>query len=215
MNEPPQPEPSHGDVHVSGGSDLSQGNVPETSDAELVHRTQKGDAAAFDTLIERYKSRLYGVIFHMINNHEDAADLSQETFLKAFRNILKFRKDANFYTWLYRIGVNTTLNFIRKRKEPPLSLNQLSPETEEEPALKELTSKEGVTAATGLGELREKLNESLQKLSEEHRMVVVLHDIEGLKHQEIAKILGCTEATARSRLYYAHQQLQAWLANYL
>jgi RNA polymerase sigma factor (sigma-70 family) len=184
-------------------------------DEELVVRVQAGNAAAFDQLIERYKGRLYGVLYNMLGNHEDAADLSQEVFLKAFKSIHKFRSDSNFYTWLYRIGINTGLNHIKRRKEVPLSLNPWNPEAEEDPALKELASKDSVGGALDVEELRERLNESLQKLSEEHRTVVVLHDIEGMRHQEIAKVLGCSEATARSRLFYAHQQLQGLLAKYL
>ena len=200
-------------------SDLSRcAHSPSLSlveDQDLIARVQSGDASAFDALIEKYKARLYTVIYNMLGNHEDAADLSQETFLKAFKSIRSFRSQANFYTWLYRIGVNTTLNFIKKRKEIHFSLNEMSSEVENEPFLKEWASKEMVSREIDRGELQEKLNEALQKLSEGHRAVVVLHDIEGMKHQEIAKVLGCSEATARSRLFYAHQQLQALLANYL
>ncbi len=185
------------------------------SDHDLIRRVQSGDAAAFDALVERYKGRLYSLIYNMMGNHEDAADLSQEVFLKAFKSIHSFRSQANFYTWLYRIGVNTALNFLKRRKEPHLSLNEWGPDAEGEPFLKELASKETAGSALHMNELREKLNEALQKLSEDHRTVVVLHDIEGMRHQEVARVLGCSEATARSRLFYAHQQLQALLANYL
>lgn len=191
---------------------LSESSVP---DSELVRQVQNGNATAFDALIERYKGRLYGVLYNMLSNHEDAADLSQEVFLKAFKSIQKFRSDSNFYTWLYRIGVNTGLNHLKKRKEAALSLNPWNPEAEEEPILNQLAAKESVGESLDQDELRIKLNESLQKLSEEHRTVVVLHDIEGMKHQDIARVLGCSEATARSRLFYAHQQLQGLLAKYL
>jgi RNA polymerase sigma factor (sigma-70 family) len=194
-----------------------EGQKPESTipDEELIKSVQAGHASAFDQLIERYKGRLYGVLYNMLGNHEDAADLSQDVFLKAFKSIHKFRSDSNFYTWLYRIGINTGLNHIKRRKEAPLSLNPWNPEAEEDPLLKELASKDSVGGVLAMDELREKLNESLQMLSEEHRAVVVLHDIEGMKHQEVAKVLGCSEATARSRLFYAHQQLQGLLAKYL
>lgn len=187
----------------------------DVSDTELVYRVQSGDASAFDLLIEKYKGRLYGVMYNMVGNHEDAADLSQETFLKAFKSISSFRSHANFYTWLYRIGVNTGINFLKGRKEGHLSLNQWDEQLEDTPTFKELTSSDNASQNLDREELQQKLNEALQKLSEEHRAVVVLHDIEGMRHQQIAKVLGCTEATARSRLFYAHQQLQALLANYL
>ena len=185
------------------------------SDQELVARVQSGDMEAFDLLVEKYKTRLYAVIYNILGNHEDAADLSQETFLKAFKSIGGFRGKANFYTWIYRIGVNTALNFIKQRKYAHMSLNEMDPRLEEEPLFKELVSKETAGRRLDRRELQEKLNEALQKLSQEHRTVVVLHDIEGMKHHEIAAVLKCSEATARSRLFYAHQQLQALLANYL
>ena len=188
--------------------------APE-SDQSLILKVQSGDVTAFDQLIEKYKAKLYGMLYHMLGNHEDAADLSQETFLKAFKSIASFRNQASFYSWLYRIGMNVAINFLKRRKEVHLHLNPWHSDIDEEPILKELTSKENVHQSLDRAELLEKLNEALQKLSNEHRAVVVLHDIEGVRHQEIAKVLGCSEATARSRLFYAHQQLQALLANYL
>ncbi len=206
MTEPSSPpDPSSNEGELSSA----------IQDQQWIARVQEGDARAFDELIEKYKSRLYGVIYNMLGNHEDAADLTQDTFVKAFKSISTFKSKANFYTWLYRIGVNTSLNFLKKRKEIHLSLNDWDPEMEEEAGFMELASKESASGALDREELQEKLNEALQKLSQEHRAVVVLHDIQGLRHQEVAKILGCSEATARSRLFYAHQQLQALLANYL
>ncbi len=207
MTEPsPNPDASSKDGEISSA----------TQDREWISRVQEGDATAFDRLIDKYKSRLYGVIYNMLGNHEDAADLTQDSFVKAYKSITSFKSKANFYTWLYRIGVNTALNFLKRRKEAHLSLNEWDEEgLEEEPGYKELSSRETASGPLDREELQEKLNEALQKLSQEHRAVVVLHDIQGLRHQEVAKVLGCSEATARSRLFYAHQQLQALLANYL
>lgn len=184
-------------------------------DRALVRRVQEGNPEAFDELVERHKSRVFGVLYNMLGNRADAADLAQDAFVKAFRSIAGFRNESSFYGWLYRIAINTALNFLKQRKEPHLSLNEWSSDVEEDPTYRELVARESVQKDMDRDELRERLNEALQKLSEEHRAVVVLHDIEGLRHQEIAKILGCTEATARSRLFYAHQQLQALLADYL
>ena len=185
------------------------------ADREMVRKVHDGDGSAFDQLVEKHKTRIYGVIYNMLSNHEDAADLSQEVFVRAFKSINGFRSESNFYTWLYRIAVNTTLNFLRLRKEAALSLNAMAEDAEKDPVYQELTSNESAHRNLERQELQEILNEALQKLSEEHRMVVVLHDIEGLRHQEVAKVIRCTEATARSRLFYAHQQLQSLLAKYL
>jgi len=200
--------------HVTTGRPHEEaGATPPES--ELILKAQGGDTAAFDALVEKYKKRLYTLVYNMLGNHEDAADLSQEIFVRAFKSLHSFRSQANFYTWLYRIGINTTLNFLKKRREAHLSLNEWDEDLEEDPQWSELVSKENARKSVDLEELREKLNEALQKLSEDHRAVVVLHDIEGMRHQEIARVLRCSEATARSRLFYAHQQLQALLANYL
>ncbi len=202
----------------TAGPSGGEGELPLSaleSDQSLILKVQSGDVAAFDKLVEKYKTKLYGMLYHMLGNHEDAADLSQETFLKAFKSIASFRNQSSFYSWLYRIGMNVAINFLKRRKEVQLYLNPWNSDIEEEPILKELTSKENVHQTLDRAEHLEKLNEALQKLSNEHRAVVVLHDIEGMRHQEVAKVLGCSEATARSRLFYAHQQLQALLANYL
>ncbi len=184
-------------------------------DEKLVARVQGGDSGAFDLLVEKYKKRLYSVIYNMLANRDDAADLSQEVFVKAFKSITTFRGKSSFYVWLHQIGVNTALNFIKQRKDNTLSLNVLQDEYSQNTETEELMTKQDVRQDVDREELQEKLNEALQKLSEEHRAVVVLHDIEGMKHQELAKVLGCSEATARSRLFYAHQELQGLLAKYL
>ncbi len=184
-------------------------------DRALVQRAQAGEVEAFNELVEAYKTRVYGVLYHMLGNREDAADLAQEVFVRAFKFIGSFRWEANFYSWLYRIVINTALNFIKGRKEPTLSLNQWDDQVEGAPVMQELMSQESVHGELDRGEIQEKLNEALQKLSKEHRAVVVLHDIQGMKHQEVARVMGCSVATTRSRLHYAHQQLQTLLAKYL
>lgn len=184
-------------------------------DEKLVARVQVGDSGAFDQLVEKYKKRLYSVIYNMLGNRDDAADLSQEVFVKAFKSISNFRGSSSFYVWLHQIGVNTSLNFLKQRKDNTLSLNILQDETSQNTEFEELMTMHDARKDVDREELQEKLNEALQKLSQEHRAVVVLHDIEGMRHQEIAKVLKCSEATARSRLFYAHQELQGLLAKYL
>ena len=208
MTEPPAAPESTGKEAVSS-------HAAAAADRELVLKVHAGDVSAFDQLVEKHKARIYGVIYNMLSNHEDAADLSQNVFIQAFKSIHGFRSESNFYTWLYRIAVNTTLNFLKQRKEIPLSLNELDADTEKELVYEELTAKESVHGDINRVELQKILNKALQKLSKEHRMVVVLHDIEGLRHHEIARVLRCTEATARSRLFYAHQELQSLLAKYI
>jgi len=187
------------------------------ADREIVLRVQAGEVAAFDALVLRYRERVYGVIYNLIGNREDAADLTQDCFIKAFRSIHRFHAQAAFFTWLYRIAVNSTLSQLRRQRlRSFLSLDQLDTEA---PVAKEvidaLTDKSGSDRATFAQELQEKLNDALQRLSIKHRTVVTLFEIDGLNHQEIAEVMGCSEGTVRSRLHYAKQQLQSELAPYL
>jgi len=183
---------------------------------DLVKRARRGDLAAYDELVRRYQERIYATIYHMTANHEDANDLAQEAFIKAFQALRSFKGGSSFYTWVYRIAVNKTINFLKQRKHKPLmSLDDLDFNAEHDPDLVALISDKTPRREAGLAELQEKLNAALQRLSEPHRLVVTLHDVQGLSHEEIAKIMDCNIGTVRSRLFYARQQLQAYLSDYL
>jgi len=153
----------------------------------------------------------------MTSNHEDANDLTQETFVKAYKALTSFKGDSGFFTWVYRIAVNKTINFLKQKKNRHngFSLNDLDFNAEHDPDLVALVSDNTPRRDMGLTELQEKLNEAMQKLSDVHRLVVTLHDIQGLSHEEIGKIMDCNPGTVRSRLFYARQQLQGSLADYL
>lgn len=182
----------------------------------LVQRARRGDLEAYDDLVRRYQERIYATIYHMTSNHEDANDLAQESFIKAFQALKTFKGGSSFYTWLYRIAVNKTINFLKQRKNRiHLSLNDLDFNAEHDPDLVALVSDKTPRRDANLAELQEKLNTALMKLSEPHRLVVILHDVQGLSHDEIAKVVDCNIGTVRSRLFYARQQLQAWLSEYL
>jgi RNA polymerase sigma-70 factor (ECF subfamily) len=189
-------------------------DAPE--DQKLVKRAQGGDLEAYDELIRRYQERIYATIYHMTANHEDANDLAQETFIKAYQALNSFKGDSSFFTWVYRIAVNKTINFLKQRKNKThMSLNDLDFNAEHDPDLVALVSDKTPRRDVNLIELQEKLNGAMQKLSEIHRLVVTLHDVQGLSHEDISKIMGCNTGTVRSRLFYARQQLQAYLSDYL
>ena len=182
----------------------------------LVRRAQDGELSAYDELVKRYQERIYATIYHMTSNHEDANDLAQETFIKAYQALKSFKGGSSFYTWVYRIGVNKTINFLKQRKNrTQMSLNDLDFNIEHDPDLVALISDKTPRRDAGMAELQEKLNEAMQKLSEHHRLVVALHDVQGMSHEEIAKIMECNVGTVRSRLFYARQQLQGYLTEYL
>src|ERR1043166_9509378 len=186
-------------------------------DSQLIRRPRGEDISAYDELVRRYQERIYATVYHMTSNHEDANDLTQETFIKAYRALKSFKGDASFYTWVYRIAVNKTINFLKQRKHRggQMSLNDLDFNAEHDPDLVALISEKNPRRDLNLAELQEKLNAAMQKLSETHRLVVTLHDIQGLAHEEIARIMDCNVGTVRSRLFYARQQMQAHLSDYL
>ncbi|MCC6415144.1 MAG: sigma-70 family RNA polymerase sigma factor [Opitutaceae bacterium] len=187
------------------------------SDGEIVRRVQSGDVAAFDELVLRYRGRVLGLIYNMTSNREDASDLTQDTFIKAFQSINRFQGQSSFFTWLYRIAVNSTLTHLRKnRLRTFFSLEKVDENDHQSTEVIEaLTDNSGAERDTYVKELQERLNEAMQKLSINHRTVVTLFEIDGLGHQEIAEIMNCSVGTVRSRLHYAKQLLQAELQPYL
>ena len=193
----------------------SESAVP-VAEMDLVRRAQAGDLEAYDELIQRYQQRIYATVYHMTSNHEDANDLAQDSFIKAFQALKSFKGGSSFYTWLYRIAVNKTINFLKQRKNRVhMSLNDLDFNTENNPELVALISEKTPRREAGLNELQEKLNAALLKLSEPHRLVMVLHDVQGLSHEEVAEVMECNIGTVRSRLFYARQQMQSLLTDYL
>ena len=193
-----------------------QDDASRQQDNELIARTQAGDAGAFDELIIKYSPRLYGLVYHMTSNHEDTHDMMQDIWAKAFRSIGAFRGQSAFYTWIHSIGVNMTINFLKKRgRRAHLSLDDVDSGIHHDKDFVELAASSTPVREANLSELQKRLNEAMQHLSEEHRAVVTMFDIQGMPHAEIAKILKISEGTVRSRLFYAHRQLQNFLTEFL
>lgn len=186
-------------------------------DQELVDRARDGDTLAFDELVEKYTPKLYGLVYHMTSNHEDTNDVLQDVFAKAYRALKRFRGKSTFYTWIYSIATNMTLNFLKKRnRRRSMSLDDVDSGIERDKDYIEAASRSGSDPVreTNISELQERLNTAMQQLSEDHRAVVTMFDIQGMPHAEIAKILGVSEGTVRSRLFYAHRQLQTHLDDF-
>ncbi len=206
------------DIHTEPGEspENEEPDVPqETPDDELVLKAQQGDVHAFDQLVERYHGKIYGLTYNMTSNREDAEDLTQEIFVKAFQALPRFKGKSSFYTWLYRIAVNKTINYRKKRnRKRAMSLDQFDQEIKTDEVYHDLTSKGSPLRNLSLTELQKKLNEALESLSEKHRTVVVLHDMQGIPHEEISKIVGASVGTIRSRLFYARRQLQVELSEF-
>lgn len=188
-------------------------NDPD-EDFRLVALAQQGDMRSYDALVTRHRGRIYAMIRNMIHQEADAWDLSQEVFIKAWNALPRFEAKARFSTWLYRIAHNVVYDWTRKRKI--VSAGEFNDEIFER---ERIDSASFTTPAGGEspdqsmvhGELRIKIETALDKLSTEHREVVVLKDVQGLSYKEIAEVMSSSLGTVMSRLFYARQKLQALL----
>jgi RNA polymerase sigma factor (sigma-70 family) len=185
------------------------------ADIELVSRAKMGDTVAFDELVTKHFQRLYGLVYHMTSNREDANDILQDVFAKAYRSLKRFQGNSSFYTWIYSISVNMSLNFLKKRnRRRAMSLDDVDSGIQNDKDFIELTTGTDPVKETNIHELQQRLNEAMMELSEDHRAVVTMFDIQGLPHAEISDILGVSAGTVRSRLFYAHRQLQNHLEEF-
>lgn len=207
----------HAQALPAGADAAIERKLEAESDWVLVRRIQAGEVARFDDLVVKYRERIWGVVYHMTANREDASDLTQDAFIKAFQSINRFQGQSAFFTWLYRIAINGTLNHLQKNKlRRFFSLEKIRDEEPVGAVMEQLADTgPGSDRQACLNELQQKLNEAMQKLSIKHRTVVTLFEIDGLSHEDIAQITGTTVGTVRSRLHYAKQILQAELQAYL
>jgi RNA polymerase sigma-70 factor (ECF subfamily) len=191
-------------------------NAGQPSDRYLVLQAKVGDARAFGELVERYQDRLYGLVYGMVGNAEDALDVAQDVFLKAYGRISQFREDAVFYTWLYRIAVNACIDFSRRRKRnpDPYSLQDtLLGESGFEPVAENVYQDPFRSLVNG--ELGERMRMAVAALSPVLRGAFILHDLEGLSQQEVAEVLGCPLGTAKSRIQRARMELRERLRGFV
>jgi RNA polymerase sigma-70 factor (ECF subfamily) len=195
---------------------MKRKRVPQSEDRQWVRRAQAGDNEAFSRLVEKYQKRVYFLAYGMLGNQEDALDISQEAFLKAFRHLKGFRGGSDFYTWLYRIAYNLVIDFVRKegrKKNVEYDDTYVPPVEESSHALRSSYSHPGKELAQQ--ELSRVIMNAIQSLPEQQRAVIVLREIEGLSYDEIARALDIRKGTVMSRLHYARQRLQEVLKPYL
>jgi RNA polymerase sigma-70 factor (ECF subfamily) len=194
-----------------GGSGL--GESVEHDDIALVRRCQKGDALAFEQLVIKYRSKVFSMIYGMVQNEQDAWDLAQEGFVKAWRSIHRFKGQASFYTWLYRIVTNVAIDSLRRKSfKKTAEFDDEIAATQVEPGSKTMPQPDPMPHQ-GLEreEIRHRIEHAINKLSPEHRAVIVMKEIEELQYNEIAEALGCSIGTVMSRLFYARKKLQTLL----
>lgn len=196
----------------------------DNTEPALVVLAQSGETTAFDSLMRLYRERVFGVVYNLTNNRADAAEVTQDVFIKAFTNIKKYNFRSSFFTWIYRIAVNEALNFLRKARAKKANLFERflpilggvnsSPTEDERLSTARMEFSEKPQAPLQ-HELQSQLDKSLQSLSEEHRAAVVLVEVEGLSLKEASEILGVSEGTVKSRLHYGKKRLQTLLKPYL
>ncbi len=189
------------------------------SDAGLVEECREGDSSAFDELVRRYKDRIYNVAYRFLGSHEDALDVSQEVFVRAYRGVAQFRGQAQVYTWLYSIAANLSRNWVRDRgrkgRNQGVSFDALTdPEVDRSarPSVARAPHPTPREAAEGR-ELDEVLQQCLRELPEHYRMAFVLRTFDDLSYDEIADALGCPSGTVKSRINQARKMLRDRLAD--
>ena len=181
----------------------------------LVAQAKAGDTAAFKILFQRYHRRAYSVAYSMVHNQDDALDIVQEGFIKAHRYLPKFEGNSSFYTWFYRIVMNLSIDHLRKHKrQRHVELNDVASNLEHESADDALLPHilgHHPGKALIRREIREKIAEALDTLSESHRSVLIMRELEGCSYQEMADVLNCSKGTIMSRLFHARKNMQKQL----
>jgi len=183
---------------------MSERNV----DLELVRRVQQGDKAAFDVLVRKYQHKVVKLVARYVSDQSEALDVTQESFLKAYRAIRKFRGDSAFYTWLYRIAINTAKNYLVAQSRRPLETDiDLQPEQVEGPGPQ--TLRENATPENLLlrDEIEATVYGAIEALPEDLRTAITLRELEGLSYEEIALAMGCPVGTVRSRIFRAREAI--------
>ena len=183
---------------------------PIDSDAILVERTVAGDQKAFELLVIKYQRRIQRLIGRMVRDVDLVEDIAQETFIRAYRALAQFRGEAQFYTWLYRIAVNTAKKALMDlKRNPTVSENSFKSDDDDEtsPLENELTSSETPDAVLASKEIAQIINAALEALPEELRQAITLREIEGLSYEEISEAMNCPIGTVRSRIFRAREAI--------
>ena len=187
---------------------LAQADV---SELDLVKRCQAGQTEAFDELVVRYRTRIFGMIYNMVHNEQDAWDLAQDSFVKAWNSIKRFRGQSSFYTWMYRIVMNVTIDWLRKKQvkgagtefDDAIQLKEIEPASRTVPKPDALPYERMERS-----EIRAQIGNAIAQISPEHRAVILMKEIEDMQYHEIAEALDCSIGTVMSRLFYARKKLQ-------
>ncbi len=183
-------------------------SVADTSDLSLVRRVQRGDKGAFDALVLKYQHKVVKLVMRYVRNPAEAEDVAQEAFIKAYRALPQFRGDSAFYTWLYRIAINTAKNAVVSRDRSPVDFDLDAQNPDEsydmQSRLKDSETPEGLVLTD---EIRGTVNSAIDALPEDLRTAIILRELEGLSYEEIAAAMGCPVGTVRSRIFRAREAI--------
>jgi len=192
----------------------------ERTDTELVEQARRGDKEAFRELFEKYQKKVMSIALGMVNNVDDAMEIVQDTFVKAYENLEGFKGESSFYTWLFRITVNRAIDLRRhRRRNPTVGLqDEFGFPDSDEPYDEVLADPEAKTDPVRQVESREigtRVAEAISELTPYHKAVILLREIEGLSYEDISRVLQCSKGTVMSRLHYARKKLQSKLKDLL
>ncbi len=179
----------------------------ESTDTQLVKRVQKGDKGAFDLLVLKYQHKIVNLVMRYVRDPEQALDITQEAFIKAYRALPNFRGDSAFYTWMYRIAVNTAKNHLAAQRRRPMDIEldlQDPDQYDLHARLKETDTPEGVTLSQ---ELKETVEKAIAALPDDLRTAIILRELEGMSYEEIAQTMDCPVGTVRSRIFRARDAI--------
>jgi RNA polymerase sigma-70 factor, ECF subfamily len=191
----------------SGDEDAGVPAGAEQSDLELVRRAQQDERGAFDLLVLKYQHKVIKLVARLLRDPAEAEDVAQEAFVKAYRALGSFRGDSAFYTWLYRIAVNTARNSIASRQRRPLDYEVELSESEQNNVAARLKHDDTPEATVLSEEIRQTVNQAIGELPEDLRTAIVLREIEGLSYEEIATAMDCPVGTVRSRIFRAREAI--------
>jgi RNA polymerase sigma-70 factor (ECF subfamily) len=192
----------------------------ERSDADLVREARRGDKDAFKELVERYQRKVMGIAVGMVHNPEDAMEITQETFVKAYESLEGFKGESSFYTWLYRIAVNRAIDFRRRaRRYPTIGLEDRFGSADGKESYEEVLGEEegrnDPFQQTQSREVGDRVAEAIAELTPDHKAVILLREVDGLSYEEISRVMQCSKGTVMSRLHYARKKLQRKLQDLL
>ena len=181
--------------------------MAKDNDRELVRRFKRGDQAAFELLFTRYQHKVLGLIGRHLNDPDEVQDVAQEAFVRAFRALPRFRGESAFYTWLYRIALNTTRNFVaaRNRRPPPTDIDVTDAQFMD--GVDTLRDDEDPLAALSRDELSSEIGQAIGALPEDLRSAVTLREMDGLSYDQIAEVMHCPVGTVRSRIFRAREAI--------